>query len=478
VGLINSANKYLTAEQFQFKVNANGSSLRKKQYWYLVQINAGDDRIAIRSTYNRYLASDKDGKITADKEEIEEDCCFTLETQKNGQVAIRSVHNRYFGGTGDNLTGFEKEVSAVTLWTLQLAVMPQINLFNVNRRTYAHLSEDQCEIRVNGTIPWGFDATISIDYHDGKYSIRAANGEYLKANGGLTSTLTGDCLYTLFFKGTQVAFCDHEGKYLAGVGATATVKSRKTTISKDELFTFEDTNPQVTLIATNKKYVSTRQGEEVRANQAEHTDKEIFQLNAVDRTDKTGNVKWAICTKERKFWNSSSNLLANSEDFSSPDCQFTIIWQGPMVLFQASNGKYLKVTSNGQLSASSITQDDECKFLLEIINHPIITLRSPYGFVGAKGASGILECNRSQYDVFRLKGNAGTYRFATAAGKFWKAEGDQVVDNADEGSEFFIEFRAHVHMAIVSNGMYIKSAQNGDFKTTGNDISAATLWEY
>lgn len=478
VGLINCANKYLTAEQFQFKVNANGASLRKKQYWYLEQV--GEDKIAIKSSYGRYLASDKDGKITADSEEIADDNKFTLETQDDGKVAIRTAHSRYFGGSGDNLSGFDKEVSPTTLWTLQLAVMPQLNLFNVNRKAYCHFDEKATEIRANEVIPWGFDATISIDYHDGKYSIRAANGRYLLRTGQLSDNLTPDGLYTLVFKGTQVAFRDCQGKYLAGVGANATVQSRKTTISKDELFTFEDTNPQITLIAYNKKYVSTRQGVEVRANQSECEDPETFQLVAVDRNDRSGNVKWAVCGRKLKYWNSESNLVAKSEDFSSPDCQFTIQWQGPMVLFQASNGKFLKVTSNGQLSASGTQDENECKFVLEIINHPIVTLRSPYGFIGAKGASGILECNRSQYDVFRLQGSAGTYNFMTAAGKFWKVEGDHVVNTGDQGSDFFIEFRAHTHMCIVApNGQYLKSAQNGDFKTNGgSEISSATLWEY
>jgi len=54
---------------------------------------------------------------------------------------------------------------------------------------------------------------------------------------------------------------DKVGGYLSPIGSKALLKTRSQTVTKDELFTLEDSLPQASFIAAlNSKYVSVKQG--------------------------------------------------------------------------------------------------------------------------------------------------------------------------------------------------------------------------
>ena len=478
IGLIFANNKYLTAESFQSKVSANGSALKKKQIWTLERVDE-TDFFSLKSCFNRYLSLDSNGKVTGAAEEVGPDQKLTLETQQDGKVTIKSSHGRYFGGSGDDLSAFATNPDTSNYFTLQLAIHPQVNLRNLNRRTYCHLVDN--EIRCDEVIPWGYDALIVIEFHGGRYALRAANGEVLKRTGELVKEVNNDTLYTLVFCGSNVAFRDCQGKYLTAVGATATVQSRKGSIGRDEQFALEDSHPQIRLTASNGKLVSIRDKLEVRANQSQDasSDAEIFQMEAVDQSDRSGNVKWAFRTNTGKYFSSTPGLKADLDTLADPSAQFEVEWQGPMITLKASNGKYVSVKSNGKMSADSAELGENCKFVFELINRPILVLRGEHGFVGVKGSSGILECNRSQYDIFSLENKDGTFNIRGANGKYMGIDGDTVTIINDQPTDFYLELKAHTHMTIRMNtGKLLQGSSNGGFSAKGASICSATLWEY
>ena len=102
VGLVNGQYKYLTAETFGHKINANGSTLKKKQLWTIepfpmkagsangnssrgslspqVSIEEFDEleNVAIKSHLNCYLAVDIYGNVTCNSIELNDNCRFTI----------------------------------------------------------------------------------------------------------------------------------------------------------------------------------------------------------------------------------------------------------------------------------------------------------------------------------------------------------------------------------------------------------------
>ena len=484
-GLLNSSKYYLTAETFQSKVVCNGKTMKKKQIWTLERIS--ETTVALKASTGRYLTAESGGELNGSGESVGDNQKFEFaNTQPDGKIAIKSVtHSRYIGGSGDMLTCYttEKDLSPLNFFTIHLAMHPQINLRNSNRKTYCHLDSDAGEIRCNEEIPWGLDAMLILEFHDGKYALRAANTKYLSRTGVLQDRSSAETMFTLVFRGTLVAFRDSGGKYLTAVGASGKVMARKDTIGKDELFVLEDSHPQVQLKASNGKYVSIKdRQEEVHANQSTVEDTEIFQMEAVDRTDRSGNVKWAFRSNNKLYWNSEKTIQSNQKDFAADSAQFAVEWLGTHIAVRASNGKYVSVKPNGTMCANSSEVTEECRFLFEFINRPILILRGCYGFVGVKGASSILECNRSQYDVFGVANNSGAYQLAGANGKFWTVDApDNTLScTSDTPVDFKIELRAHTHMVIIApNGHYLKGAQNGGFTATGGtSVDSNTLWEY
>lgn len=59
-----------------------------------------------------------------------------------------------------------------------------------------------------------------------------------------------------------MALRDKSGAYLSPIGSKAVLKTRSQSVTKDELFSLEDSLPQASFIAAlNSRYVSVKQGE-------------------------------------------------------------------------------------------------------------------------------------------------------------------------------------------------------------------------
>jgi hypothetical protein len=264
---------------------------------------------------------------------------------------------------------------------------------NVMRKRFVHLEEG--ELRCNEDVPWGSDALVTFyffgDHPEGRYGLIASNGQFLSSSGRLQKDPTAECQFLLGFHDDQISLRDESGKYLACVGASATLKTNKTKVTKDELFVIQDSEPQFTITSSAGKKVSSRTGTEIKADQVTVTDAEFFQLEL----DDAGKVSFH--TSKSTFWGiGADGTLSATAAAKGATEKFTVRWKNDRVTFQASNGKFLSVKSNGGIKADGADGDATAQFVLEIINRPQLVLRGQFGFVGLKGASGRVEVNRSQ----------------------------------------------------------------------------------
>ncbi|KAK7919809.1 hypothetical protein WMY93_011093 [Mugilogobius chulae] len=429
-GLINHEGRYLTAESFNFKVNASAPSLKKKQVWTLEQDTKDGQVVYLRSHLGRYLASDKDGKVSCEADGHNSDCRFL----------ISEPHLRFFGGSRDYLSCFAQFISDTELWAVHLALHPQANLLSVARKRYAHLSTEDGEIAVDMNIPWGVAALLTLVYMDGKYCLKTCDSRFLST------------AYTLEFKCGKLAFKDCEGKYLSPMGPTGTLRSgRCSKPGKDELFDLEESHPQVILTAANGRFVSIRQGVSLAANQEDETDMETFQMEIEKETKKC-----TFRTSQGNYWALVAHGgIQSTATIVSADTMFSLEWLGQKVALKACNGKYICTKKNGQLLAVSDSVGEDELLSIKMINRPMLILRGQNASNGA----------------YQIKG---------VSGKFWYVNSSLVVCSDGEVPEdFFIELVERGRLAIRGrNGKYLRGDPGGLLKGDGLTLNNSVLWEY
>ncbi|XP_030636583.1 fascin [Chanos chanos] len=480
-GLINCGNKYLTAETFGFKVNASATSMKKKQIWTLEEAGGSGDSSAvfIKSHLGRYLAADKDGNVTADSEDPGPDCRFLVTAHDDGRWSLQSEpHGRYLGGTEDRIVCFAQSISVAEKWSVHLAVHPQVNVYSVARKRYAHLSAERNELAIDRDVPWGVDSLLTLVYLDRRYHLQTADNRFLSRTGALIASPDTNSGFTLEFRAGKVAFRDSSGNYLAPSGPTGTMKSGKSgRVGKDELFILEQSRGQVVLTASNGRNVSMRQGVDLSANQDEESDQEVFQME-MDKETK----RCAFRSCSGKYWSlTSSGAVQCTASMKSASCFFDLEWQGSKVALKASNGKYLAAKKNGQLAASVDSTGEQELFVLKLINRPLIVLRGEHGFIGCrKQGTGTLDSNRSSYDVFTLEYSGQGYSLKDSMGNYWMVcEDGTVVSSSGTPVYFHFEFCDYNKVAIKTpQELYLKGDHAGALKANAQGIANATLWEY
>uniref|UniRef100_A0A8C6V3S5 Fascin-like domain-containing protein n=1 Tax=Naja naja TaxID=35670 RepID=A0A8C6V3S5_NAJNA len=265
-GLVNAANRYLTAEPFRFQVAATGKQLKPRQVWVL------QFKVHLISALKRYLAADPNGKVTCDQDKPGPQTFFLLHQYPDGKVSLQNEQSkRFLGGAEDNVTCFAQASSETEKWTLHLAVHPNVAIYNPNRKRYVRCDEKAEVLRCDRDVPWGghlFTLLFSLMIPYIFLLVLQDFVPFLKStsNGSLVSDVTAQTMYSLEVHGGLVAFRDDEGKYLTGrEGSMKTLKMDRP--GRDELFSVETSPAQVSLRSSStNKFVCCKPGELSKSN--------------------------------------------------------------------------------------------------------------------------------------------------------------------------------------------------------------------
>lgn len=287
------------------------------------------------------------------------------------------------------------------------------------------------------------------DYLIKSNSFPHLNSRYLSYTGKLDTKCTNDCLFSAEYHGGHLALRDRHGTYLSPIGSKAVLKSRSSTVTRDELFSLEDSLPQASFIAAlNNKYVSVKQGVDVTANQDEIGDNETFQLEY----DWSAH-RWGLRTTQDRYWClSTGGGIQATGNRRSADALFELVWHGDgSVSFRANNGKLLGTKRSGHLFATSDVVEDITKYFFYLINRPILVLKCEQGFVGYRASGNTkLECNKAMYETILVeRGEKGLVHFKGHNGKYWRIDADGIIVDADGPIDgFYLELREPTRISI------------------------------
>uniref|UniRef100_A0ACB8G1X5 Uncharacterized protein n=1 Tax=Sphaerodactylus townsendi TaxID=933632 RepID=A0ACB8G1X5_9SAUR len=358
-GLINAANKYLTAEAFRFQVTATGLQLKPRQVWilqFLAPQGAGaagpgegaGQKLHLLSALKRYLAADANGKITCDQERPGPQTVFLLQQYPDGKVSLQNEQSkRYLGGAEDNVTCFAQAATETEKWTLHLAVHPNVAIYSPNRKRYVRCDEKAGALRCDRDMPWGAESVITVyyDFRVKKYGLRTGSGKLLAPDGSLVPDVTPETLYSLELNNGLVALRDEGGRYLSTrEGIMKTAKMDKP--GRDELFSIEASPAQVSLRSSStNKFICCRPGADLYANAMAVGNTEIFQVLFDDDTKR-------VCF--RGYCGTYMALGPNDCIVSSKqkdrNVWFELKYQDQKVMLTIGD-KYVSMRPNGQLMA-------------------------------------------------------------------------------------------------------------------------------
>ncbi|KAI0981631.1 hypothetical protein GJ496_006803 [Pomphorhynchus laevis] len=367
LGLLNSNSKYLTAESFGNQINASGNHFKSRQKWKLTwcdfqdnavvngnntvqPINNGNCRvqqqqhqqitnvIALSSVIQKcFVAADKNGNINCYNTNLSKECMFFLHVNNNGKWSFQHCQlKQYLGGTDDMLNCNSR---VPIWWTVQFDWPVTVSIYNFNRKRYVqvlHRQNDDCfYLAATNKQGWSTRSVFSLRFSP-------ENGHYAMFSVMVNAFLNEDGTLTMYSKDSNPFILNirvHNRKFVFKLSSPIDIDSKTLSVCghRSELefkcqcgtgdscfFAIEQARFQFFMRSIlNDKYLSTRQGLSVIANQTYPNDNnETFQLNPVPSQLLHSSNEMCLLNKyplykisdhSERFWAIVNNMLITQD---------------------------------------------------------------------------------------------------------------------------------------------------------------------
>lgn len=327
--------KYLTADNKTVLCNA---AAKGQKEWFTISYNVGV--VYIRNWENKFLSVDANGNLTCKK-------------KTNNNFLNNNIHE-IKSNTKQHLNPNQTVATSASTneeWEIILNVHPQICLSTAKR----YLAVEKGDA-VSSTRPtqFGRETTLTmvpVPGFRGVYSFMGTNYKYFSADPSGNITCNGTDLnsasthFVLEFWANCLAIRSLScNKYLSASGNG--IKATRAAVAAKEIFLLVDSDAQVTLKASNNKFVAFQLGNLISVPKMGDKGEEIFMLEF-------DNGKWAFRTVSEMYLTCQDNVVSVSSKTRGPSELFEFVFENGKVAMKASNGKFLQAKPLGGIDAKS-----------------------------------------------------------------------------------------------------------------------------
>jgi hypothetical protein len=194
---------------------------------------------------------------------------------------------------------------------------------------------------------------------------------------------------------------------------------------------------------------------------------------------------WLIRTHQNKLWQvvEKGNAIRAETDEECESSEFQLEFVDDKVMIRSVKAdRYVTVRPNGHLHLVDGELEEECQFILELVNRPAIVLQSPRGFVSQRDDSSALSFNSLIPEVFRMESRNGRYSLCTDDEKYWSLseDGDHIEAESDVPVAFLLRFLSEMKLIIqTTDNSFLCHSSNTTLMTTAKEVqSVECQWDF